>query len=86
MKTTSYKHFLLIAVNFIAITAMAQSKKDSTVPFKELNKNNTADNFTIREIKKKELEIAPFKIVLLRDSLVVTAQQKPEKNKKKKQK
>jgi len=81
MKTTFYKYFLFVAINLIAITAMAQSKKDSTVAFKEFNRDNTADNFTIRKIKKKELEIAPYKIVLLHDSLIATAQE----NKKKKQ-
>ena len=41
----------------------AQSTSD--VPFKEIHKNGATDNFTIREIKKKELQIAPSKIVIL---------------------
>ncbi len=82
MKTTFYKYFIFVTINLVAIPAMAQSKKDSTVAFKELNKENTADNFTIREIKKKELEIAPSKVVLLNSSSI-TDQQKSKKKKKK---
>jgi len=41
----------------------AQSTTD--VPFKEIHKNGATDNFTIREIKKKELQIVPSKIVKL---------------------
>ena len=44
---------------------MAQSAGDSSVPFKERLKNGATDNFTIREIKKKELQITPSKIVSL---------------------
>ena len=76
----------MAATGFVTFNVMAQVKNDSSIAFKEFNKNNTADNFIIRKIKKKELEIAPSKIVLLRDSLIVTAPQKPEENKKKKQK
>ena len=44
---------------------MAQSANNSTIPFKEINRNQFTDNFTAREIKKKGLEIAPSQIVLL---------------------
>ena len=42
---------------------MAQSANNSTIPFKEINQKQFADNFTARDIKKKGLEIAPSQIV-----------------------
>ena len=44
---------------------VAQSTSDHKVAFKEIHKNGATDNFTIREIKMKELKIAPSKIVTL---------------------
>ena len=41
------------------------AQSTSGVPFKEIHKNGATDNFTIREIKKKELQIVPSKIVNL---------------------
>ena len=65
MKTIYYKHFLSIAGTLITGMVMAQSANNSTIPFKEINQKQFADNFTARDIKKKGLEIAPSQIVLL---------------------
>ena len=58
----------------------AQSTSNLSVPFKEIHKNGATDNFTIREIKKKELQIVPSKIVLLNQP-VATDRKKSSKNK-----
>jgi hypothetical protein len=65
MKSVHYKHVLFIIATLITGMAMAQSANRSTIPFKEIHQKQFTDNFTGREIKKKELDIAPSKIVLL---------------------
>jgi hypothetical protein len=65
MKTTFYKHLLFAAGILITGIAMAQTANNTVVPFKEIQRKQSTDNFTAREIKKKELEIAPSQIVLL---------------------
>jgi hypothetical protein len=81
MKTTLYKHLLLIAGTLITGLAMAQSSGNFVVPIKEIQKKQLTDNFTAREIKKKELQIAPSRIILL--NLVANRQTQDEKNRKK---
>jgi len=63
MKTKVYKYFFIIMTMMAANGLAAQSTTD--VPFKEIHKNGATDNFTIREIKKKALQIVPSKIVKL---------------------
>ena len=65
MKTTVYKYCLFMVTNLATGMLMAQSVNNSPVAFKEIQKKWATDNFTIREIKTKELQIAPSKIVLL---------------------
>jgi len=65
MKTFYYKHFLSIVGMLITGMVMAQSANNSTIPFKEIHRKLLTDNFTAREIKKKELELAPSQIVFL---------------------
>ena len=65
MKTRIYKYFFLIMATLAAKGLAAQSKGNVSVPFKEIYKSGAIDNFTIREIKKKELQIAPSKVVAL---------------------
>jgi hypothetical protein len=62
MKTTIYKYCFIVMIMMAAKGLAAQT---TSVPFKEINKSGATDNFTIREIKKKELEIVPSKIVTL---------------------
>ena len=83
MKTIYYKHFLSIAGTLIAGMVMAQSANNSTMPFKEIHRKQFTDNFTAREIKKKELEIAPSSNSLS-ESMSATSQLKKEKTRKKK--
>ena len=66
MKTSICKYLLLIGGILITVTGMAQSALDHVVPFKEIHQKQSTDNFTAREIKKKELEIAPTQIRFLR--------------------
>jgi predicted chitinase len=65
MNTIYYKHLLSIACTLITGMVIAQSANNSTMPFKEIHQKQFTDNFTAREIKKKELEIAPSQIVFL---------------------
>lgn len=78
MKTIFYKPLFFIAANLV--TGTAQSVSDKPVAFKDIQKNNTADHFTIREIKKKELEITPSKIVLL-NMVILPGKEKPIRKK-----
>ena len=82
MKTIYYKHFLFVAGILTTGMAMAQSANNSTILFKEIHRKQFTDNFTAREIKKKELEIAPSQIVLL--NMAGNQPIKEDKNKKKK--
>jgi hypothetical protein len=66
MKTSIYKYLLLIGGILITGTGMSQSVHDNVVPFKEINQKQSTENFTAREIEKKELEITPTQIPLLR--------------------
>ena len=63
MKTRICKYCLILITMIVAKGLAAQSL--TGVPFKEIHKGGATDNFTIREIKKKELEIVPSKIVPL---------------------
>lgn len=45
------------------------------VPFRKLATGNTGDNHTIKEIKKKELQIIPFKVILPAPYRTTTASQ-----------
>ena len=63
MKTRIYKYCFIVMTSMAAKELAAQST--IAVPFKENHKNGATDNFTIREIKKKELQIVPSKIVTL---------------------
>ena len=63
MKTRICKYCFIIMTMMAANGLAAQSTTD--VPFKEIHKNGATDNFTIREIKKKALQIVPSKIVTL---------------------
>lgn len=65
MKTIFHKNILFAAGILITGIAMAQSGNNTVVPFKDIQRKQVTDNFTAREIKKKELEIAPSQIVLL---------------------
>ena len=82
MKTKIYKYCLYITAAMATSGLMAQSGNNSTVAFKEIQKNRATDNFTIREIKKKELQIAPSKIVLLNNAAAITGKEKSSKQKK----
>jgi hypothetical protein len=81
MKTIYYKHFLFVASIFATGMTLAQSANNSTIPFKEIHRKQFTDNFTTREIKKKQLEITPSQINLL--STVANRQTKEEKIRKK---
>lgn len=83
MKTVFYKHLLAIAGILITGITMAQSAKNTVVPFKEIQRKQFTDNFTAREIKKKELVIAPSQIVLLNIAGNQPAKEKPNRKKKK---
>ena len=61
---------------------MAQSANKSPLAFKEIQKTWATDNFTIREIKKQELQIAPSKIILLNNAPAITGKEKSSKKKK----
>jgi len=65
MKTYIYKYLLLIAGIIITGTGMAQSADNNPIPFKEIHQKQSTDNFTARELKKKELEIIPAQMPLL---------------------
>jgi hypothetical protein len=65
MKTIYCKHFLSMACMLISGMVMAQSANNNAIAFKDIQRKQFSDNFTGREIKKKELEIAPSKLVLL---------------------
>ena len=65
MKTYIYKYLLLITGLLITVTSIAQSAPNKTVPFKEIQRQQSTDNFIAREIKKKELEIVPAQGALL---------------------
>jgi len=82
MKTKIYKYCLYISAAMATSGLMAQSGNNSTVAFKEIQKNWATDNFTIREIKKKELQITPSKIVLLNNAAAITGKEKSSKQKK----
>lgn len=82
MKTMVYKYCLFMAVNLVTGMVMAQSVNNSSVAFKDIQKNWATDNFTIREIKKKQLQIVPSKIVLLNNTLAKTEKEKSSKKKK----
>ena len=82
MKTKIYKYCLYITANLAASGLMAQSSNDSPVAFKEIQKKWSPDNFTIREIKKKELQIAPSNVVLLNNAAEVRGKEKSTKKKK----
>ncbi len=69
MKTIYSKLFLSIASTLITGMVMAQQANSSTIPFKEIQRKQFTDNFTAREIKKKELEIAPSQIILLNTAI-----------------
>jgi hypothetical protein len=82
MKTIFYNYLLFIAGMLITDIAMAQSGNNSITPFKEIQRKQFTDNFTAREIKKKELQIAPSQIVLL--NVANSLQTKETKYRKKK--
>jgi hypothetical protein len=82
MKTKIYKYCLYITATLAASGLMAQSSKDSPVPYKEIQKKWAPDNFTIREIKKKELQIAPSNVVLLNNAPEIRGKEKSTKKKK----
>jgi hypothetical protein len=65
MTTTICKYCFFIITTLAAKGLAAQSASDVSVAFKEIHKNGSTENFTIREIKKKELQIVPSKIVTL---------------------
>jgi len=65
MKTRIYKYCFIVMTTIAAEGLAAQSTTNFSVPFKEVHKNGATDNFTTREIKKKELQIVPSKIVTL---------------------
>jgi len=64
MKTIIYIFLFLSAGILITGTCLAQSANNNSVPFKEIHQKQCTDNFTAREIKKKELEITPTQIPL----------------------
>ena len=66
METQVYKYCFIVMAAMVANELAAQTT--TAVPFKDIHKNGATDNFTIREIKKKELQIAPSKLVILRVS------------------
>ena len=70
MKTGVYKYCFFIMTTMAAKGLVAQSTSNHKVAFKEIHKNGATDNFTIREIKMKELQIAPSKIVTLNQASV----------------
>ena len=78
MKTRIYKYFFVILATFAAKGLAAQSTGNVSVPFKEIYKSGASDNFTIREIKQKELQIAPSKIVTLNRSSAITRKSSPK--------
>jgi len=65
MKTIIYIFLFLSAGIITTGTCRAQSANNNSVPFKEIHRKQSTDDFTAREIKKKELEIAPTQIPLL---------------------
>lgn len=77
-----YKYFLFTISTLISGMAMAQSVNNSDIPFKEIQRKKFTDNFTGRDIKKKELEITPSQIVFL--NTAGTRPTKDEKNRKNK--
>jgi hypothetical protein len=81
MKISFYKYCLVIAANFSTGILTAQSVKSSSHTFKEIQRNQFTDNFTAREIKKKELQIVPSQIILLNN--IANRQTKEEKTGKK---
>ncbi len=82
MKTKIYKYCLYMTAAMATGGLMAQSANNSAVAFKEIQKAWATDNFTIREIKKKELQIAPSKITLLNNAPAITGKEKSSKKKK----
>jgi len=79
MKTRICKYCFIVMTTMAVKGLSAQSTSNLSVPFKEIHKNGATDNFTIREIKKKELQIVPSKIVLLNQP-VATDRKKSLKN------
>jgi hypothetical protein len=82
MKTIFYKFSFFIAANLVTGISMAQSANDKPVAFKDIEKKFASDHFTIREIKKKELEITPSKIVLLNNTIQAKGKEKWSRRKK----
>jgi len=77
MKNIIYNYFLFVAGTLITGFAMAQPANNSIIAFKEVQHIKSTDNFTAREIKKKELQIAPSKIT----SLYITNNHSAKKDK-----
>jgi len=82
MKIKIYKYCLNIVATLATNGLMAQSANNSSVAFREVQQKWTTDNFTIREIKKKELQIAPSKLVLLNNAPANPGKEKSSKKKK----
>ena len=82
MKTKIYKYCLYIIATLSTNMLMAQSANNTPVAFKEIQKKWGPDNFTIREIKKKELQIAPSNVVLLNNAAEIRGKEKSTKKKK----
>ena len=69
---------MFIVMTTVAAKGLAAQSK-TEVPFKEIHKNGATDNFTIREIKKKELQIVPSKILSLNQSPAMDRKKSPKK-------